>query len=363
MAAALLFSCAGEEGSREATESPLFSVATRAGAGTTYRVSAYSTAANSGHYGLVRSATYYLKASGDKLLTPCTLDDDGNWQDDTPAESATFNGYSDSYYFTCVSPGIAPVDGGFPCTPGTTPFPVATRGSTRLGGYGSLSLGDLVDYRSRVGFRFYKKNDAAVQPFTVSGVQLVGAGGPTDEVTLYPATRQVVVDPDAPRPVTLTAPVGVPPVDADGNPLCYFTGAGDLQYIASAIYAAKEAVRGILGNTPSVHLKESGYLYLACTLVQGGRNIDIRLPLTTTLPDLRPLSTYYFNITVKSNYITATVSVINGSTSSGWCNYGDEDDGNVIDGSPDVDLVSIGTWKVGDDGQWEEVDDLSQTIH
>jgi hypothetical protein len=360
MAVALLFSCAGEEGSREAMAMPLFSVDTRAGAGTTYRVSAYSTEANSNRYGLVGNATLYLKNAGDKSLTPCTLSDAGAWVDDTPdVTTATLNGYNDYYYLTCVSPGIAPVDGGFPCTPSTVKFLVATRGWTRLGGYGALVIGELVDYRSRVGFRFYKKNDPTVESFTIKDntVQLVGAGADGEAVKLYPVTRQVVAS-AAPRSLALTAtPVTDPPVvDGAGNPEYYNTAEGDLLYIASAMYAPGEVLRvEQLGNTPSVNLKESGYLYMLCTLVQGGREIPIRLPLTNTLYDLRPLNTYYFNITVMSNYINVTVDVHDG-TSLAWETGGDDP---VVPGDPTT-TIPLGAWQLVD-GAWKNYP-LDQSI-
>jgi hypothetical protein len=367
MAAALLLSCAGEEGSRDTMPPPLFSVDTRAGAGTTYRISAYSTEAHSNQFGLIRSATYYLKAAGDKSLTGCTLTDAGAWVNDTPDEmTATFNGLNGYCYLTCVSPGIAPVDGGFPCTPGTTPFLVATRGSTQLGTYGALSLGDLVDYRSRVGFRFYKKKDPdspldpVVEPFTIKDnqVQLVGAGAHGEAVKLYPLTRQVVAS-AAPRSLLLTAtPVTDPPVvDGAGNPEYYNTATGSLLYIASAMYAPKEELRvDQFNNTPSIHLKESGYLYMLCTLVQGGREIPVRLPMTITLYNLRPLNTYYFNITVMSNYVNATVDVYDGTTLA-WQDGGDD---LVVPGDP-TSTIEIGTWHLGPNYVWEEFY-LGQTI-
>jgi hypothetical protein len=365
MAAALLFSCAGEEGARDATTLPLFSVATRAEANTTYRVSAYSTEANSSHYGLLRSATLYLKAVGDKSLTACTLTDAGAWVNDTPDETtATLIGLNAFYYLACVSPGIAPIDGGFPCTPGTAKFLVATIGSTRLDGYGTLSLGDLVDYRSRVGFRFYKKDDPAVEPFTIKDntVQLVGAGANGEAVTLYPVTRQVVAS-AAPQSLVLPpTPVTDPPtVDGAGNLEYYNMPAGSLLYIASAMYAPKEVLRvEQFGNTPSVHLKESGYLYMVCTLVQRGRETPLRLPLTNTLYDLRPLTTYYFNITVMSNYIIATVDVY--APSPGSCGWGDQEGEEIwINERLPEETLHVGTWKVNGNGSWEPVN-LGQSI-
>ncbi|MDR2131470.1 MAG: hypothetical protein LBP56_09985 [Odoribacteraceae bacterium] len=376
MAAALLFSCAEEEGSREATTPARFSIDTRAEAGTAYRIAAYNNSTNAGvnQYGLVKSGTYYFAAAGDKALTNCKVDVNGEriaGEPDPVTES--LNGLSGSHFLVCVSPGLPhKIDGdkndGFACTPSLAakPFLVANQGARLLGGYGILSMSNLVDYRSRVGFRFYRKKDVPdepnVQSFTVEQVQLVGAGADGEAVTLYPATRQVVAT-STPRAVTMTAtPVTDPPaVDPDGNPQCYFTASENLLYIASAKYAPKEVVRGSLGNTPSIHLKESGYLYMACTLNQGGRVINIRLPLTNTRYDLLPLTTYYFNITVMSNYITATMSIINGSTTSGWREHGDEEE-NIIDGSPDIDFVPIGTWQVvGEDDTWKEVD-LGQAI-
>jgi hypothetical protein len=99
-----------------------------------------------------------------------------------------------------------------------------------------------------------------------------------------------------------------------------------------------------------VHLKESGYLYMLCTLVQGGREIPVRLPLTNTLYDLRPLNTYYFNITVMSNYINVTVDVY-GAPSFPWETGGNE----PVEPRDPTSSKNLGTWRVGStpDGLWE----------
>jgi hypothetical protein len=99
-----------------------------------------------------------------------------------------------------------------------------------------------------------------------------------------------------------------------------------------------------------VHLKESGYLYMLCTLVQGGREIPVRLPLTNTLHDLRPLNTYYFHITVMSNYVNATVDVHDG-TSLAWETGGNE----PVEPRDPTSSKNLGTWRVGPGpgGDWE----------
>jgi hypothetical protein len=357
VAVALFLSCAGEEEpARDATTATRFTVDTRAvPEGTTYRVMTYETS-----YAFNQDATYYFNSSNGNELTACNLDANGE-NPTTPGTGLT--GIAGNFFILCVSPGVQHTAGGFTFDPANEEFRAVMSTPRMLGNYALIDLGRLLDRRVKVEVNFYKRKHADdfpdVEDFTIQDetVSLEGAGAGKGTFTIYPATRQVIPLSGV-REIALTPTDPLNDFDEEDNPQFYSTATP--VHIASAIYAPKEEVARTLKISNLSNLKESGYLYMTCTLVQGMRTIPLRLPLTNTLKDadheLKPQHFYRFKITVMSNYINAVMEVFD-QTSNDW--QGVNAGGTI--GAPS-DTVQLGNWAVNEVGEWEQVRYQGQAI-
>lgn len=332
---------------------------------TTYRIMAYGADKNASLYMFQRTGTYYLKTlqvpEGEEVeLTACSLSDDGTNPQDN--ETSGLNGSYGNFYLVFVSPGVKHnEDGSFNFVPTKDKFLASFPEQKSLGGYGRhVMKNPLQDQRAKVGFKFYKLNNALVEDFTIDELVLTGAGAAGESVKLYPASRQVIAGKEAGMDITLDRKENEQEKNEAGDILRYTTTDKNFVYIASAIYAPLDEVAEQLGVTYyKDHLKESDYLYMTCKLSQGSReNIPIRMPLTGKFPELEPQHTYVFNITVKSNYLSATVDVFS-QDDNDWQEGGKE---NGTISTPDY-TVKLGTWEiVGTDDDWQLVKIEEQTI-
>lgn len=360
---ASLASCTKEESAAgNADGAPIrIGIDTRAGEvteGTTYRIMTYYTDENSNRFKFVKTGTYYLKNATDEELTACRLKDDGS--DPTDDSDAGLNGADGNFLLVFVSPGVINNDdGSFSFVPTRDAFRASTPESKTIGGYGLITMSNkLLDRRARIGINFYKSNSESVEEFTISDLRLSGAGADGETVRLFPATRQAEVSKDATIAITLTREDGTV-TNEEGNPLYYSTAESDRIHVASAIYAPKDEAAEILGTRYTDHIRESGYLYMTCSLSQGERrDIPIRMSLTSRIPELLPQHIYQFNITVSSNYISAEVYVYD-QTGNEWQEGGNG--GGTIE-TPEY-SVRLGTWRiVGKGDDWETVEIPDQTI-
>lgn len=340
--------------------------ATNVTAGMTYRIMAYGADKNASLYKFQRTGTYYLKTlevpEGEEVeLTACSLDDDGTAPQDN--EMSGLNGAYGNFYLVFVSPGVKHnEDGSFSFAPTKDEFLASLPEQKSLGGYGRYVMKNpLQDQRAKVGFKFYKWNNASVEDFTIDELVLIGAGAAEESVKLYPASRQVIADKEVGMSITLVKKENEQETNEVGDTLCYTTTDKNFVFIASAIYAPLDEVAEQLGVTYyKDHLKESDYLYMTCKLSQGSRkDIPIRMPLTGKFPELEPRHTYVFNITVKSSYLSATVDVFS-QDNNDWQEGGNG--GGTISNNPDY-TVKLGTWEiVGMDDDWQLVEIEEQTI-
>ncbi len=331
-----------------------------AGAGTTYRIITYSGDANTVKYQLRYTGTYYLKNADDDELTACSVDDNGAYIGDD--ETAGMNGASGNLLLVAVSPGVKhETNGSFLFTPTTETFRTTFPKNKSLGGYGSVKVDALKDCRATVGFKFYKNRNAQFNTLAISDLQLSGAGAYGEEVTLYPASRQVAVSNEV-IDFELNDVQSAGESDADGNPLYYTatraTNAAQEQekvYVAAAIYAPLTETAAYMNETYTNQMYKGGdYLYMTCKLTQDSRSdIPIRLPLTVDMPELEAQHHYTFKILISSDYITAFVEVFDKASSHDWELGGDEESEIT---TPNY-TVKLGTWKiVGNGNDWELVE-------
>lgn len=360
LAGAMLFSCSKDaaEPTGEDHTPVRFSIDTRAAdinAGTTFRIMAYNSDENTNRYKFSQTGTYYLQNENDEALTACKVDNTGNFE--SVDEAAGLNGTSGNYLLVFVSPGVENnADGSFSFIPTKNGFKATTPESRSIGGYGLITIKNkLQDRRASIGIDFYKSSSEVINDFTISDLSISGAGSDGGTVKIFPSSRQVEIDEEETIAITLTdADKTVP--DGKSDPRYYFTAEANRVYIASAIYAPKAEVGKVLNTRYTEQLRESDYLYLNCKLKQGERKeVSIRMPLMARAPELLPQHHYTFNITVRSNYLSATVDVYD-MNSNEWENGGSE--GGTIS-KPDY-TVRLGTWKiVGSGDKWElvEIDD------
>ena len=364
----LFFSCSREDASPldGSSGGPLrVGVDTRAAGavdvGTTFRIMAYG-AEGSGRFGFRHSGTYYLKeaapSGGKAELTACSLTDSGTEPSDDPTKG--LNGVSGNYSLVFVSPGTKHNDdGSFGFSLDADKYLVAseTPETKTLGTYGLVSMSkSLKEYRSTIGVEFYKKkdetNNRVIAPFEISNLCLVGCGGASESVKVFPGSRQVVCDTTVTRSVSLTDKRSENTSDPSGNPLLWTTAEADFVSVASGIYAPKDRVAGILGcdSTALGNLQAGSYIYLKCTLIPIDQftnatrdSISICVPLTKNLPELKPQCKYVFKVIVHHDYFTLSVDIFSGNgTTHGW-EIGGSDDENLIE-TPPAESGNLGTW-------------------
>ena len=221
----------------------------------------------------------------------------------------------------------------------------------------------LVERRARIGFRIFQGEQ--IGQFTMREVAIRGAGGDgtadnPKTVTYHPCTQQVLENTTR-RPIDLTTiSSGMEGYDARLR----YRSASDEHYVVASIYARKDAVSELLGQWYKEYYTgnfiESDYLYFCCKLKVGDNDeADVLMPLTTKMPVLRPMHSYIFNITVKSQYIDFSVEIYNHQNANAW---EDVNSGDGTIGEPDA-TVYLGSFQYGLNGNgWEDVEDNGQTI-
>lgn len=329
-----------------------FGIDTRANdvaVGTTFRIMVYSANLDEDPYRFKQTGTYYLKNKTDDALTACTVDADGTNPRDN--ENAGVNGANGSSFVVFVSPGVkSEEDGSFSFNPATQELHASSAEQKALGIYGLHKMNSKIrDRRAKIRFNFYK-NEASTEDFTIKNLKLIGNGDGSENVNLFPASRQVVASEDG-RKIRIEDKKSEDTTNKEGNQLYY---SSEEVYVASAIYAPLDEVAKRLDlSMNKQHLQESSYLRMVCDLSQGERKeMPVRMALTAgEISELEPQSTYVFNITISSTYITATLDVYN--ESNNWEDGGNE--GGTIS-KPDY-TVTLGTWKVvGNGNDWELVE-------
>lgn len=299
------------------------------------------------------------------VLTPCKLNDDGTFVETGTVEEYGINGQSQAHYVAYISPGIRhdDTDGTVTVDP-STPFYATGAQKKSLGGYGVVLIDSaLVERRARIGFRIFQGEQ--IGQFTMREVAIRGAGGDgtadnPKTVTYHPCTQQVLENTTR-RPIDLTTiSSGMEGYDARLR----YRSASDEHYVVASIYARKDAVSELLGQWYKEYYTgnfiESDYLYFCCKLKVGDNDeADVLMPLTTKMPVLRPMHSYIFNITVKSQYIDFSVEIYNHQNANAW---EDVNSGDGTIGEPDA-TVYLGSFQYGLNGNgWEDVEDNGQTI-
>ncbi|WP_300867325.1 hypothetical protein [uncultured Alistipes sp.] len=334
--------------------------------GTTYRIMAYTGDDNINKYRFNnKTGTYYLQNEGDEELTPCKVDDNGICEGED--KTAGMIGARGRYILVAVSPGVKHNDDGtFSFVPAANVFRTSYPLRKDLGGYGTVAMGnDLKDCRATVGFEFYSKPDLDDAAFAINDLQLHGAGGYGEEVTLYPASRQIKAS-DASIVYKLEDRRNTEDnVDDSDKPL-YYTAvqARDSEtekvYVAAGIYAPlKETAAYLdpgLSTTSNYLYEECDYLYMTCVLRQGERTASIRLPLTAKMQtsELMAQNHYMFKIYINSDYIEAIVEVFDYSHDNDWQRPEAGNGDGTID-EPRYKEI-LGKWQiVGDGNDWQLV--------
>lgn len=311
---------------------------------------------------------YYNKETFNQfpVLTPCELDNDGQFVQAGSVDDYGINGQSQPHYVAYISPGLAhnESDGTVDVDPTKTFYATGAQRKS-LGGYGVVLIDSaLVDRRAKIGLRILKGDN--ISSFSMSDVAIRGAGGDGTDgnpsaVTYHPCTQQVLEN-----TTQRNIPLSEVSTGAEYDTGLRYRSTSDENYIVASIYARRDAVSALIrawyqdiyytGN-----FIESDYLYLKCRLqVNGGEWTDVLMPLTTKLPVLRPMHTYIFNITVRSEYIALSVEIHNYENNNSW-------DEVTPDGGATVDnptaILPLGTFRYGgDDNGWEDIDDDGQTI-
>lgn len=374
-AAYLACSCSEELREEVAPEQVRFGIDTRASdtqltAGTTYRIMAY----NPTTFAFARTGTYLLESPPDEgevaELKPCALNDDGGLN--TAGEvTDVFTGQNTTYSFVFVSPGVKNNDDGSfdidmaqlkknGCRFVASELPEAKH----LGPYGLVKMSNkMKECRARIGFDFYKSNDAGVGDFQIKELCIVSAGNDRETVKFYPAKRQVQVGSlTSVIPINLTDPT-VDDKKEKGDSLHLTTALTDMVAIVPAIYAPRSKTAEIL-KTAETNLLESEYLLMQCKLVQGEREMPVVLPLTVKAKDcaILPQRNYIYRVVVKSNYISLSVEVYDapGNNSNDWENIRPGENEGTIGG--EADTIYLGTWEIvqsENGGGWEllEIDE------
>lgn len=303
---------------------------------------------------------------GEEVLTPFPLLDDGS-PDYNSSLTESIIRQDGLYNVLVVSPGIKCNDNGsfnfnladlqnddkriyFPETVEYIDFRT----------YASIKIKQkLLDNRSKIGFRFYKSDEA--DEFDVSNLQIIGAGSLDETVVMHPQRQQVVANPESALSLSLTDVRTGGDVDSEGNKLYYNTADADLISIVPGVYAPKDSVAKIV-NLQSRYLVDTHYLTMKCELKQGNRDAaPIHLNFTQEQPVFKPQNKYIYNIVVKSNYLIMTLDVHNDAININEWEIG----GNESSDISNPDHIILGLWKIvqsPDNAGWEVVRIDEQTI-
>lgn len=334
----------------------------------TFRIVTYTT----NYHSKDQTGTFVFQDEKNKLgqliLTPYPLLDNGMRNDESSiSETESIIRKNNAYNVIVVSPGIkCNDDGSFNLNLRDLQnddkkiyFPENVE-YLNFSSYGSIKITQtLLDYRSKIGFKFYKSGEA--EDFSISNLQILGAGSLDENVKLHPQLHQVVTNPESYIEIKLTDVRNNNESDSEGNSLFYATNESDLTSIVPGIYAPKDTISKIL-NTNKVYLFDTDYITMKCELKQGKRDeVPIHLNLTLAQPTFKPQNKYIYNIVIRSNYIIMTVDVYDNETfvTNGW-EFGANEGCEISD----PDRINLGFWKIVQswDKGWELVELDEQTI-
>ena len=340
----LLVSCAKVQ--TESEDALRFSIDTKAVqsavTGSTYRIMMY----NDNDRGYRQSGTYYLK-EGVLDLVACEITEEGVVEN----PEMGINGVSDKVYLVLASPGIrCNDDGSFDFTPDDAgSFYINEPELRTVGGYGPIRFTKaLYDPRSKIVFEFYKK--PGVADFTVvdSEVTVIGVQGEGEEVRIYPALRQAklaALRQERPLLLKYDADHTVTP-SANNYELLYSTQTP--LYIPSGIYASKKEAAAYLGVVSSANVLDGEYIYMTCNIRQGGRDVDIRMPLNDQILEMKPQYNYVYRILVESDYVGLVLDVYD--ETNGWQSGGSSSSNiGVLS-----ETIKIGKWTING---WQSAND------
>lgn len=361
----LLCSCTKEPGTdMPQEESAGFLLATKAQAelGTTFRILAYGSS-EADHFNVISEGTYSLQGktfAEFPYLTASALDENGLLLAEDPAKALAvpYEQAGNSFYLTYVSPGKMHSDGGFGANI-DEPFYCSDVQKTVLNNYGIVEMTkDLYDRRAKIGFRFFKTEEAAEKTIEIRDLAIVGAGN-----IYWPVSKQVTSATEDILPATLQ------PVAADGSLQIYECKEfNDMPFVLSGIYAPKDTVAAhllkdenyALGFAPT-NLQESIYLQVQFKMfVDGGGPLLVTAPLTYNAAAdktmvLEPLTTYMYNIYVSDTYIKTILEV---TPLDGWedIEFGWE----IKDNTEKVYFGEFG-FSQWEDNPWEDNKDINSS--
>ncbi len=361
--AVLAISCDRIDREEDDSGAVQFSLETRNGATgaaegvATYSIIAYEKSNKASNYSYLADGKYYSEA-GEEYLIPGLPG--------SPSQDAAMHGSFGNVWVTCVSPAIEVNPDGsiafdfnaqdenadaFLCSPCE---------EVDVSGYGKVTLKkQLVDTRSWLTFNFYGgQNDADHDvSYTIKDDKVYIKGlGDNNPVDYFPATRQIRYTSETTgRAYELTSYAsseGPPPTEDETESerrLLYTADA----YVPAGFYGPKSEVEASLNlETPSDAILDGQYLTLNFSMVQTTEKA-ISIPLTTASNGIKELQAkyqYVYNVIVESVYFTVTVDVYDHSGGQGWENV--ENDGTI---APVFESWTIGSWKIGEDGNWTQV--------
>ncbi len=339
-AAIIMFLCActkEHENVMQQTKGPDFVIGTKASSGiespTTFHIMAYG-AQRDNHFKCISSGAYTIEnvdfngfaylTSTKPLVIP--IDEIGN-----------------EFYVSYVSPAKDHSDGSFMADDFDTPLYCSDIQRIQLFNYGLVEIkNELVDRRSKIGFRFYKDDPA--KEIIVEDVQISGAGN-----MYWPATKQVT---NNNHKDTLDIEITTAQ-DETGKLLYDCTDFEKMPFVLSGIYAPKDSVASylkenyLLEYTPT-NLSDGNYLSAIFRFsVNGGGMQKICIPLTRSAFEVFPLTTHIYNITISETFIYVTLYV---TPQNSWEEGGY--DTSIKDNTTRIDL---GKFKITSDG-WDEND-------
>lgn len=334
----------------------------------TFRIVTYTT----NYHKKDQTGTFVFQNETNKLgqlvLTPYPLLDNGERNDESSiSDTESIIRKSNFYNVIVVSPGIkCNDDGSFKLNLKDLQnddkkiyFPQDVE-YLNFSSYGSINLTQtLLDYRSKIGFKFYKAEEA--EDFSISNIQILGAGSMDEDVELHPQLHQVVTNPESYIDIPLIDVKNNNETDSEGNSLYYDTNERNLISIVPGIYAPRDTVSKKL-NISKSYLLDTDYITMKCELKQGIRDeLPIHLNITQTQPVFKPQNKYIYNIVIRSNYIIMTVDVYDNETfgANGW-EFGANEGSEISD----PDRINLGFWKIvqSSDKGWELVELDEQTI-
>lgn len=300
----------------------------------------------------VQSGTYY-KAAGETALVACELNAGAFVKEDA---SKGINGFSGNANVVLVSPGIMNYnDGSLDYNPDQGGLYVNAPKVYAIGRYGAITLTDpLYEPKSTISFEFYQKE--GVRGFSIADdkVMIVGVNAQKEKVRIYPALRQVVMASNSQeREIHLTK-IQTPTHPNENNYLKYNTADANKLHIASGIYAPKDVAHNYLKILSGVNVKDGDYIYMSCTMTQGTRTFNLRLPLNAENVEMLPQYHYVYKVLVESDYISVVLDVYDNSSNDWQGGGGGSSNVGTLSNS-----IKIGEWS---DNGWTSAGDIGFEI-